>query len=240
MSAHEPIDGVGYASNRLDMDRMYRFQRHIYDASRRFYLLGRDRLIADLKVPAGGSVLEIGCGTGRNLVKAARAYPDARLFGFDISDEMLKTAASAIWKAGLTDRVRIAQGDALAADPLVMFGERSFDRIYFSYALSMIPRWSAALSHALDLLSPQGELHIVDFGQCENLPHGAKALLFRWLRRFDVEPRAAIHPAVVQLASQSGRPCSFASGFRGYSWHLCVGASRNGVHHCRGDAGEAT
>ena len=29
----------------LRMDRIYRHQRHIYDLSRKFYLLGRDRLI---------------------------------------------------------------------------------------------------------------------------------------------------------------------------------------------------
>jgi S-adenosylmethionine-diacylgycerolhomoserine-N-methlytransferase len=46
------------------MNRMYRWQRHIYDATRRYYLLGRDRLIAGLRPAAGQSVLEIGCGTG--------------------------------------------------------------------------------------------------------------------------------------------------------------------------------
>ena len=59
------------------MDRMYRHQRHIYDLTRKFYLLGRDRLIAALD-PAAGDVLEIGCGTGRNLILAARRYPNAR------------------------------------------------------------------------------------------------------------------------------------------------------------------
>ena len=31
------------------MNRMYRRQRHIYDGTRRYYLLGRDRLIAGLQ-----------------------------------------------------------------------------------------------------------------------------------------------------------------------------------------------
>ncbi|MDH4412604.1 MAG: SAM-dependent methyltransferase, partial [Rhizobium sp.] len=30
------------------MDRMYRYQRHIYDLSRKYYLLGRDHMIAGL------------------------------------------------------------------------------------------------------------------------------------------------------------------------------------------------
>ena len=38
------------------MDRIYRYQRYIYDLTRKYYLLGRDRLIAGLNVPEGGSV----------------------------------------------------------------------------------------------------------------------------------------------------------------------------------------
>ncbi len=60
------------------MDRIYRHQRHIYDLTRKYYLLGRDALIRDLAPVPGDTVLEIGCGTGRNLILAARRYPDAR------------------------------------------------------------------------------------------------------------------------------------------------------------------
>jgi S-adenosylmethionine-diacylgycerolhomoserine-N-methlytransferase len=67
------------------MNRMYRRQRHIYNATRRYYLLGRDRLIVGLRPEGGASVLEIGCGTGRNLVLAARLHPKARFFGIDVS-----------------------------------------------------------------------------------------------------------------------------------------------------------
>ena len=57
-----------------------RRQRHIYDGTRRYYLLGRDRLIADLAPAPGASVLEIGCGTGRNLVLAARTLSRYAVF----------------------------------------------------------------------------------------------------------------------------------------------------------------
>lgn len=45
------------------MDRTYRHQRRIYDATRAYFLLGRDHLIAQLAPPEGGRVLEIACGT---------------------------------------------------------------------------------------------------------------------------------------------------------------------------------
>ena len=34
------------------MDAVYRHQRHVYDVTRKFYLLGRDHLIGELQPPA--------------------------------------------------------------------------------------------------------------------------------------------------------------------------------------------
>ena len=207
------------------MDRMYRLQRHIYDASRRYYLLGRDRLVADLDVPGDGSVLEIGCGTGWNLIHVARRYPEARLFGFDISEEMLKSAGSAIARSGLTDRIRFAQGDALAFDSRKAFGVRSFDRIFMSYTLSMIPQWKQALGHAMSMLAPGGQLHAADFGQCEGLPQMFKAGLFGWLRLFHVEPREELRDEMMRLAEAAGASTQFSAGHRGYDWHMSLRAA---------------
>ena len=73
------------------MDGIYRYQRFIYDATRRYYLLGRDRLIErPWRCPTAAACLEIGCGTARNLIKAARRYPAARLYGLDVSEAMLR------------------------------------------------------------------------------------------------------------------------------------------------------
>ena len=77
------------AVNTVLMDQIYRRQHHIYDLTRKYYLLGRDRLIIGLRPTSGDAVLEIGCGTGRNLTIAAKHYPAARFFGVDVSTVML-------------------------------------------------------------------------------------------------------------------------------------------------------
>ncbi len=209
----ESLPGHGEA-----MDRMYRFQRHFYDASRRYYLLGRDRLLDRLAPPPGGSILEIGCGTGRNLIGAARRYPDAKLFGIDISQEMLKTALSTMCRRKIDQRVRVACADATSFNPLPSLGQMQFDRVYFSYTLSMVPEWQAALRHAFSLLSEDGELHIVDFGQCEALPRRFRNMLFRWLDLFHVSPRTDLRNELARLAKTSGATIYFEAPYRGYAW----------------------
>jgi S-adenosylmethionine-diacylgycerolhomoserine-N-methlytransferase len=199
------------------MDRMYRRQRHIYDLSRKFYLLGRDEAIARLRPGPGDTVLEIGCGTGRNLIKLAQAYPAARLFGLDVSKEMLATAAASIARAGMASRISLAQADATAFDPQRIFGYASFDRVMISYALSMIPPWRGALTRALDVVSPGGSLEIVDFGDCAGLPSPFKTGLRRWLAAFDVTPREELSDALKVLSTERGMTCEVESWFRGYA-----------------------
>ena len=163
------------------MDRMYRRQRYIYDASRKFYLLGRDAMIAEVAAKTGDSILEVGCGTARNLIKLARAYPKAHCCGLDVSAEMLDSARRSVARAGLEKQITLAQGDATAFDAAALFGRPHFDRIVISYALSMIPPWREALTHAVDKMKLGGSLHIVDFGDQAELPSWFGAALKRWL-----------------------------------------------------------
>jgi S-adenosylmethionine-diacylgycerolhomoserine-N-methlytransferase len=184
------------------MNRIYRHQRHIYDATRKYYLLGRDLLIARLAPLPGQSVLEIGCGTGRNLILASQCYPQARFFGIDVSTEMLTSANEQIARAGLSSQVRVAHADATAFDPQTLFGEASFDRIFISYSLSMIPAWRAVLDGAVARLAPGGELHIVDFGGQDGLPRWFRNALRRWLALFHVSPRDDFEATLAANASR--------------------------------------
>ncbi|MFM9829084.1 MAG: class I SAM-dependent methyltransferase [Sphingomonas sp.] len=200
------------------MDAIYKTQRHFYDLTRKYYLLGRDALINGLAPPAGGTVLEIGCGTGRNLIAAARRWPDARYFGIDISQAMLETAQASVDKAGLSGKITLAQGDATAFDAQALFGVPAFDRVFQSYTLSMIPDWRGALHEGATKLAPGGRLDVVDFGQQEGLPAQFRAMLFAWLAKFDVAPRADLPAAMDEIAARHGLSASFTALRRGYAW----------------------
>ncbi|MBN9055450.1 MAG: class I SAM-dependent methyltransferase [Rhizobiales bacterium] len=201
------------------MDRIYRLQRRFgfYDATRKYYLIGRDRMLERLHVPAGGTVLEIGCGTGRNLVKAAQAYPHARFHGIDISGEMLAAAGSAVTRTRLHDRVRLARADAVTFDPQASFRtarDHGYDRIFISYAVSMIPQWRQVMAEAMARLAPGGELHVADFGDMAGLPRWFGRAMSRWLGWHHVTPRTDLFAVA---AEQGGRNVEKRL-HRGFSW----------------------
>jgi len=199
------------------LDQNYRYQRHVYDLSREYYLLGRQRMIADLAPPQGGSVLEIGCGTALNLIRARQLFPATRCFGVDLSRLMLETAEASLARRGLSNQIRLGYGDATNFDAGDLFDVRAFDRIFFSYSLSMIPPWKEALAHSLSLLSTHGQLVIVDFGGCERLPAAFKHGLYAWLGRFHVTPREGLKEFLDDLALRHDLTISFKRLYRGYS-----------------------
>jgi S-adenosylmethionine-diacylgycerolhomoserine-N-methlytransferase len=221
MSINALLEESSAASHKQRMDTMYKVQRHFYDVTRAYYLLGRNERIAALKPPAGGSVLEIGCGTGRNLIQLAKHYPDAQIYGVDISDEMLVSAATAVERQGLRQRIKLAQADATTFNGLA-FSKPQYDRVLFSYTISMIPEWQQALQTASNLLSANGQLHVVDFGSCGGLPVAAKSALYAWLKRFHVTPRTSLFETVETLARAQQKTFQNSFSHRGYAQHAVL------------------
>jgi S-adenosylmethionine-diacylgycerolhomoserine-N-methlytransferase len=188
------------------MDRVYRNQRHIYDLSRKYYLLGRDRLIRELDARPGETAIEIGCGTARNLIAIAAAYPGVGLYGIDASSEMLRTADESVGRAGLASRVLLRQGLAENLSPRLFALDRPFDHAIFSYSLSMIPDWKGALAAAAASTTPNGSIHVVDFGDLNRLWGPANRGLRAWLRLFHVAPRDELLAALE--AAKGRKDCS--------------------------------
>ena len=196
------------------MNRTYRLTRHVYDASRRYFLLGRDLAIRDLDLKPGETLVELGCGTARNLIQIHKRYPEAKLYGVEISREMLATADNKLNSPRLRDAIKLHLGPAEKLDP-ADFGLESFDRVLFSYSLSMMPTWDQALDAALEHLTPEGRVHIVDFWDQQKLPGFFRGSLKWFLSMFHVyhrpeliewlEARAKSGSADLQLRELYGR-----------------------------------
>ncbi|MBC7898793.1 MAG: class I SAM-dependent methyltransferase [Saprospiraceae bacterium] len=170
-----------------NMDRMYRFQRYFYDFTRKYYLLGRDRLLTEMQVKPGERVLEAGCGTGRNLIILAKRYPETHFYGLDASAAMLETAQVKVDAVGVRNiTLKTALADDFTFDKTFDLTQ-PFDKIFFSYSISMIPVWRECIQNALQNLKPGGELFIVDFYDQKELPKPFQTLLKGWLKKFHVQ-----------------------------------------------------
>ena len=173
-----------------EMDEMYRRTRHVYDFTRKYYLLGRDRLLRDMELAPGDRVLEIGCGTARNLIRLARRRPDIRCFGLDASTEMLATATAKVKSRRLEERITLALCLAEELDYAKTFGLNApFDAAFFSYSLSMIPTWPQAIDAALANIKRGAALYVVDFWDQGGWPNWFRFVLKRWLDLFHVRHR---------------------------------------------------
>jgi S-adenosylmethionine-diacylgycerolhomoserine-N-methlytransferase len=209
------------------MDRMYRLTRHVYDLTRAYYLLGRDRMLAQVVTGPATATLEVGCGTARNLIKLARRPDPGLLCGIDASAEMLETAARSIARVGVPaagrEPIRLRQGLAEQLDPATMFGRTTpFDTVFFSYCLSMIPTWPGALEAALAAVKPGGKLLIVDFWDQQDLPAFFAAGLKKWLALFHVHYRPEVHAALADLGRSGRADVTFESVARRYAYIATV------------------
>lgn len=146
-----------------------------YDAFRERLLHGRDVLVSRLPVVAGDHIVELGGGTGRNLdFFGPRLDAAARVDVVDLCPPLL-----AIAKRRLAGRknVRVITGDATSYRP-----DQPVDCVYFSYALTMIPDWRAAVHNAVGMLRPGGTIGVVDFYVSEARPD-AGLVRHGWLTR---------------------------------------------------------
>lgn len=130
----------------------YALHARIYDATRWSFLFGRETVLHRASVfHHPHRILEVGCGTGHNLLRLRRQFPDAEITGIDLSADMLRVAREKVPGVRLIQRAY----DAPAG---------GFDLIVCSYALSMFnPGWDRAIATAAQDLMPGGIIAVVDF-----------------------------------------------------------------------------
>lgn len=139
----------------------YRWHAKFYDATRWAFLFGRRGLIATVAglLESPSRILEIGCGTGKNLVALAEAFPGARITGLDLSSDMLDCARAKI--TPFADRIELLHRPY---DGPVAGEEEKFDLIVISYALSMInPGFDEVIRLCRGDLREGGVIAVVDF-----------------------------------------------------------------------------
>lgn len=152
----KPIRGKDHAAR---MENFYSGQAGAYDDFRKRLLKGRQELWNEIDAPEGGVWVDMGGGTGSNLENfGERMGRLKKVYVVDLSHSLLEVAKQRMKERGWHN-AQAVEADATTFQP----PDGPVDVVTFSYSLTMIPDWFAAIENALAMLKPGGLLGVVDF-----------------------------------------------------------------------------
>ena len=144
------------------VEHIYQNWAKVYEWLTPIYLLGNEKhlrreTIGSLHLQSGQTVLEVGCGTGRNFsLILEKIGSTGKLVGIDYTSDMLARARERVEREGW-ENVELIQGDAARMDL-----ERKFDAALSTLAISVIPDYRGALDRMLAHVKSGGRLAIGD------------------------------------------------------------------------------
>ena len=181
----------------VDYDKS--FVRRRYNRLAKFFILFewlfllprsiRGKAVSQLELKRGGRVLEVGCGTGRNLALLLEAVgAEGQVYGVDLSEGMLAKAKE------LCARREWHNVELMRADAADYVLPEPVDGAIFSLSYAVIPHHKDALRHAWKQLRPGGYLVIMD----AKLPSGILGRLLHpfvvWTSRLTVLGNPDVRP----------------------------------------------
>jgi len=172
----KPVRGLDHAAR---LESFYAGQAEAYDDFRRRLLPGRAELYRSIPMPEQAVWVDLGGGTASNLEFLGTKLAAAKkIYVVDLSASLLGIAEKRAREKGWTN-VELAQADATTFRP----AEGSADVVSFSYSLTMIPDWFAALENVRAILKPRGTLGVVDFFVARKYPEAGRQR-HSWFTRY--------------------------------------------------------
>jgi phosphatidylethanolamine/phosphatidyl-N-methylethanolamine N-methyltransferase len=145
----------------------------VYDFTFELIMRQGRRAAAAAASRPGGTVLDVGVGTGLEL---PMFEPRTRLVGVDLSEPMLRRAAARVRR----DRLHNVRGLAVMDAMRLAFPDASFDAAVAPYVLTVVPDPAATLDELLRVVKPGGEIVLVNHVGAEG---GPIAAVEAWLGR---------------------------------------------------------
>ncbi|WP_127902977.1 class I SAM-dependent methyltransferase [Solirhodobacter olei] len=127
----------------------------VYDRTFGAVTEGGRRQAVEFVNARGGTVLEVGVGTGLALPRYA---PDVEVTGVDYSDEMLEKARNKVRDLGLSQVKSLLRMDARELD----FPDASFDTVVAMHIMSVVPEPKRVLSEMARVCKPGGVVLITN------------------------------------------------------------------------------
>jgi len=165
--------GPGYAASMLGYDAGELAALPL-DVTAAFAGVANPHAIA--RIPAGATVVDIGCGAGTDVLLAAlRVGPTGRAIGVDMTEAMRQRAAQGAAACGLTN-VEVRSGDATR----LPIDDRSADVVISNGVLNLVPEKERAVAEIARVLKPGGQVQIGDIVIGEVLPESALRDIDLW------------------------------------------------------------
>jgi S-adenosylmethionine-diacylgycerolhomoserine-N-methlytransferase len=209
---HLTIKSVHGTDHAERMENFYADQVEIYDDFRERFLQGRTELCAELHSPSGGVWVDMGAGTGWCLENCRTPVGEfGKIYLVDLAPSMLKAAQARAKRHGWNN-VETVVADACRFRPT-----ETVDIVTFSYSLTMIPDWRAAVENAWKMLRPGGLIGVADFYVAQKAPASGfarhswltRTLWPTWFRRGDVmicpDHAPCLHERFAPLLFHEGR-----------------------------------
>lgn len=177
--------------------KQYKNLARFYDSRFREYIkVTTNKLAALANIAPGGSVLDLGCGTGELLLKLGQAYPNVgHLAGIDASEDMLKLAKAKL-TAFKTVNLQLGTLEKLP------YHDEHFDLIVSSGVIHYVQDIDSMAKEAFRVLKPQGRILLIDM---------ASESLFTKISSFF---RRVVDPGTVRYYSMnSGSEILHSQGF---------------------------
>jgi demethylmenaquinone methyltransferase/2-methoxy-6-polyprenyl-1,4-benzoquinol methylase len=180
-----------------------------YDRWSRLLSLGQDPrwrrfLVSRVDVGPEHEVLDVATGTAAVAIELARAT-GCSVVGLDQSTEMLATARLRVEAAGLSERIRLVEGDAQR----LPFEDASFDALTFTYLLRYVDDPAATMRELARVVRRGGTIAMLEFA----VPHGA------WRPAWELYVRAGLPLAGRAISSGWREVGSFLGGSIRDFWH---------------------
>jgi SAM-dependent methyltransferase len=165
--------GPAYAAERLGYDASALAELPA-EATASFAGVSNPHRIAAL--PAGATVVDIGCGAGMDLLLAARAVgPDGRAVGVDMTASMAHRARTAARILGAS-QVEVRMGDALD----LPVASESVDFVISNGVLNLAPDKRRAFSEVVRILKPGGQFLYGDIVVANELSEAIRRDIDLW------------------------------------------------------------
>jgi len=134
-----------------------------YDFLNHFLSLRRDIAwrrftVKKMSFSATCRFLDVATGTADLALGTALTHPGIFVVGLDFMEEMLRAGQAKISRKGLSERIQLLRGDALA----LPFPDGSFDVAAMAFGIRNIPDKAGALAEMARVVAPGGQVMVLE------------------------------------------------------------------------------